>query len=107
VSSIGTWGTAAMISARVRSLLGQNSRSPAPRPKPIRWLTRSRTVTISLSPGFDRLNPGRYVRTGSSHPTLPSSIRMASAAQVTALVLEATANRVCSSTAAPPMARTP
>ncbi len=32
---------------------------------------------------------------------------MARAAQVTALVFEAMANNVCSSTAAPPMARTP
>lgn len=98
---------AAMISARVRSLLGQNSRSPAPRPKPIRWLTRSRTVTMSFSSGFDKLKPGRYVLTGSSHLRLPSSIRIASAAQVTALVLDAMANRVCSSTAVPPTDRTP
>ena len=62
---------------------------------------------MSFSSGLDRLKPGRYVRTGSSHFTLPSSIRMARAAQVTALVLEAMANRVCSSTAAPPIARTP
>ena len=96
-----------MISARVRSLLGQNSRSPAPRPKPIRWLIRSRTVTMPFSSGFDSEKSGSQVRTGSSHFTLPSSTRMARAAAVTALVFEAMAKWVCASIAAPPVDRTP
>ena len=96
------------MSARVWVGLGQIIRSPAPRVRPDRWQSRSRTVISLVTTGSLISNCGRYFVTGASQATLPSSTSMARAAAVKALVLEATPNRVESVTlSGPPRRRTP
>src|SRR5947208_11387133 len=85
-----------------------HSRSPAPRPRPLRCVTRSRTVKSRVTYGSYSWNPGRDFVTGSSHESFPSSARIASAAVVNALVLDAFWKSVWASTrAVSPRVRTP
>ena len=57
--------------ARMRSLRGTNSRSPAPRPRPLRWTSRSRTVISRVTQGSYIRNSGMWSMTLSSQSSLP------------------------------------
>src|SRR5690606_18659089 len=75
---------------------------------PTRCVSRSRIVTGRVTYGSWSSNAGRRRRTGSSQSSTPSSTSMPSAATVNALVVDAIAHSVCSSTdASRPYSRTP
>src|SRR5438067_12870064 len=64
------------------------------RGRPLRWVTRSRGVMRSPATESYNLNVGRYVLTGVSHSSLPSSTNRPMAMVVNAFVHEAMGKRV-------------
>ena len=77
---------------------GHIIRSPAPRPNPLRCVSKSLMVNSSVTQGLYILNSGIYCVTLSSHLIFCSSTNMPSAAAVYALLLDAIPKSVFSST---------
>ena len=75
---------------------GKNIRSPAPRLKPLRCVTKSLTVNSSVTKSSGILNSGMCFLTLSSQSNFPSSTKIAKAKHVKPLLLEATPTSVFS-----------
>src|SRR5690606_14759667 len=73
---------------------GQNIKSPAPKPKPERWVNQSLTVNSELTKGSCILNSGIKSVTLLSQVNLPPSINMPRANAVKALLFDAMAKAV-------------
>gem|GEM_PF-5123694 len=97
-----------MISSVVKVVVGHHIRSPAPSPRPLRWVSRSRTVISAVTYESYMRKSGRCLMTGSSHASLPWSTSIASPAAVKAFELDAISKMVLPSTlAGSPSLRTP
>src|SRR6185503_12741484 len=86
------------VSARDNVLLGRNSRSPSPRPRPLRCTRRSRIVISRVTHGSPMRKSGMWSITRSSHLILPSSTSVARAALVKAFPVDPVKKIVSAST---------
>src|SRR3954452_5142657 len=86
------------VSLRESVLFGRNSRSPSPRPRPVRWASKSRIVISRVTHGSHMRKSGMWSMTLSSHLILPASTSVASAALVKAFPVEPVKKTVSAST---------
>src|SRR3569833_293845 len=86
------------VSLRDSVLLGRNRSSPSPRPRPLRWTSRSRIVISRVTHGSHMRKSGMWSITLSSHLILPASTSVASAALVKAFPVEPVKKMVSAST---------
>ena len=75
--------------------------------RPLVWLSRWRTVIVADADSSPTLKEGRYVTTGASRSTFPSSTSCMIARAVKDLDAEARMNGVCGVTTRPEASATP